>query len=89
MKRFASRLLFCSTAIAAGSSLVGCATLKEEGDAKAKQDRARQQRDDSAPKVGDTAPLFTLKMLDDQSKTVKLASYGEKRPVVLFFGSYT
>ena len=44
--------------------------------------------EDSAPKVGDTAPLFTLKSLDG-SEEWSLGAFRDDRPVVLFFGSYT
>ena len=40
-------------------------------------------------RAGDTAPKFTLRSLDDDSQRVKLASFREVKPVVLFFGSYT
>ncbi len=49
---------------------------------------ARRMRDDNAPKVGDVAPTFTLMSLDGKSET-DLAMYRGKKPVVLFFGSYT
>lgn len=42
----------------------------------------------SAPQVGDVAPLFKLKTLDGEGE-FELASLRGKRPVVLFFGSYT
>jgi hypothetical protein len=41
-----------------------------------------------APKIGDEAPTFKLNALDGKSET-DLAAYRGKRPVVLFFGSYT
>ncbi len=50
--------------------------------------RERMMRDDNAPKVGDVAPVFTLKSLDGKSET-DLASFKGKKPVLLFFGSYT
>ncbi|MFQ5413582.1 MAG: hypothetical protein ACE5E6_03895 [Phycisphaerae bacterium] len=50
---------------------------------------ARRGRGDDALKVGEPAPDFTLNMLHDDTKRVTLASYRDKRPVVLFFGSYT
>ncbi len=64
------------------SGLVGCA-------GPGHRRRAQRQRDDGAPKVGDIAPPFALKMFDDQGKTVELAAFREEKPVVLFFGSYT
>ncbi len=47
-------------------------------------------RPDAKPslKVGQTAPTFELKSLDGKSAT-DLASFKGKRPVILFFGSYT
>jgi hypothetical protein len=41
-----------------------------------------------APQVGETAPLFKLKMLDSE-KVVDLKRVIKKKPVLLFFGSYT
>ena len=41
-----------------------------------------------ALRVGDKAPLFTLKALDGKSET-DLKELSQERPVVLFFGSYT
>ena len=48
----------------------------------------RPPRDDKAPKVGQVAPNFTLKSLDGK-RTVRLKEFAGKRPVLLFFGSYT
>ncbi len=45
-------------------------------------------RDDGAPKVGEQAPVFKLKSLDGNSET-DLSGFRAKRPVILFFGSYT
>jgi hypothetical protein len=44
--------------------------------------------EDAAPKVGDIAPLFTLKSLDGTSEW-SLEEFRDSKPVVLFFGSYT
>jgi len=43
----------------------------------------------TAPRVGQEAPGFELRRLNDHAKRVTLASFVEKKPVVLFFGSYT
>lgn len=43
---------------------------------------------DGAPQVGDMAPRFTLKTLEGDGE-VALETFAGKRPVVLFFGSYT
>ena len=48
----------------------------------------RSARDDKAPKVGEVAPLFQLATFDGKRK-VSLDSFRGKRPVILFFGSYT
>ena len=61
-----------------------------------KQDQTRQgrpngqrrMRDDKAPKLGEVAPAFKLKSLDGKSE-VALASFQDKKPVILIFGSYT
>ena len=45
-------------------------------------------RNDGAPQVGEAAPPLKLKVLQGK-KEVELASFAGKRPVVLFFGSYT
>ncbi len=91
MKRSACRSLICLFLSMAVCSSAGCAA--PGSDSRAKPDRgrrsARRSRDDGAPKVGDVGPGFSLKMLDDDSKKVELASYRGKKPVVLFFGSYT
>ncbi len=61
----------------------------EDGSRRRRQGmRERMMRDDNAPKVGDVAPVFTLKSLDGKSET-DLASFKGKKPVLLFFGSYT
>ena len=91
MRCFARISLMCLLTVVAASSLVGCVSYGGRGDAATDADRmrARRQRDDGAPKVGDVAPLFTLKMLEDENRTVELAAFREVKPVVLFFGSYT
>ncbi len=70
----------------------GQAVAQEDGDGARRQRRQgmrdRMMRDDNAPKVGDVAPVFTLKSLDGKSET-DLASFKDKKPVLLFFGSYT
>lgn len=50
--------------------------------------RGQQRREDDAPKAGMMAPTFKLKSLDGKSE-FELESYRGKRPVILFFGSYT
>ncbi len=43
---------------------------------------------DRGPKVGDMAPTFQLMSLDGKKET-DLDAFRGKKPVVLFFGSYT
>ena len=62
--------------------------LPDRSRGRSSQGRARQTRSDNAPKVGDLAPTFKLKSLDGESET-DLADFKGKKPVVLFFGSYT
>lgn len=63
-------------------ALVAGAALGQEGR------RARPGRADNALKVGQKAPEFTLKSQDGKQE-FNLASFRGKKPVVLFFGSYT
>ncbi len=79
------------TVLLAALTLTGC---KYSDTARSRQaagdrGRARRDRDDGGLKVGDKAPVFNLKMLDDDSREVRLAGFRETKPVVLFFGSYT
>ena len=46
------------------------------------------RRGDGGLKVGQEAPTFSLKSLDGKDK-FGLEGYRGKKPVVLFFGSYT
>ncbi len=48
----------------------------------------RGSGDDGAPKTGEVAPTFKLESLDGESE-FDLASFKGKKPVMLFFGSYT
>ncbi len=50
--------------------------------------RERMARNDKAPKVGQLAPPIKLNSLDGE-KSFDLAANIDKRPVILFFGSYT
>lgn len=53
------------------------------------QDKPGKRPPDNPPKVGADAPNFKLKTLGNPDKEVELASFKDKRPVVLIFGSYT
>jgi cytochrome oxidase Cu insertion factor (SCO1/SenC/PrrC family) len=50
----------------------------------------RKRGPDTAPKSGQVAPTFDLKLLYDKGgKSVNLEAFKGKRPVILIFGSYT
>lgn len=60
-----------------------------DGNWRGRRDRQRStERSSSGPKAGQEAPPFTLKSVDGKQET-NLANFRGKRPVVLFFGSYT
>lgn len=50
--------------------------------------KASAEKRPPAPQVGDEAPLFSIKTLDEKSN-VALKDFRGKKPVILFFGSYT
>ncbi len=50
--------------------------------------RSQARAESGALKVGQEAPVFALKSLDGKQET-DLKSFRGKRPVILFFGSYT
>ena len=52
------------------------------------QEWGRERKHDGARRIGDEAKTFKLKSMDGKSES-DLASFRGKRPVVLFFGSYT
>ena len=58
----------------------------QQGVARGRQ--GKMNSNDGAPTVGELAPTFKLKSLDGESE-FDLASFRGKKPVVLFFGSYT
>ena len=82
MQRLIHRPLICVLTVVAVSNLVGCVSPSGRGG-------TRPYRDDGAPKVGEDAPRFTLRMLDDRTRTVELAALRNEKPVILFVGSYT
>ncbi len=51
--------------------------------------RGKRPSEANSLKVGQAAPSFTIKRLEDKTQSVSLANFKGKRPVVLFFGSYT
>ena len=73
--------VFCtSTAL-----LAACVLLA--GNTAAQSQGKGQGKPGGGPEVGQPAPDFKLKLLD--GKEVQLASYKDKTPVVLVFGSCT
>lgn len=90
MKRVGVRCLACSLSTLVAVSLTAFLAFGGQA-ARAQDDKkpVKQDRKEAAPNPGDVAPPFTLKMLDDATKQVELASFRGKKPVVLFFGSYT
>jgi hypothetical protein len=88
-RRWQLKLLACLTVAAAGIATADGQSRRERGQRSRGGMRQRMMRDDGAPKVGEQAPAFKIKTLADQSKQVDLEGFKGKRPVVLFFGSYT
>ena len=85
-----NRTLLCmALTLAIGWCLPMQADAKPVDGKKNEPPKAKKKRSGKpAPKVGETAPLFKLKMLDSE-KVVDLKSLAKKKPVLLFFGSYT
>ncbi len=65
------------------TSITGAAPAEEDS-----RDMKKKRNFSEALKVGDEAPLFTLKALHGE-ETFELGNYQDEKPVVLFFGSYT
>ncbi|MFQ5461482.1 MAG: hypothetical protein ACE5E5_02530 [Phycisphaerae bacterium] len=83
------RLFQIRTVAALGMlAVVGCAAPSGGRDAAKPRAQAEGARA-AAPHVGQEAPGFELRRLNDRAQRVKLASFADKKPVVLFFGSYT
>ena len=70
--------------VAATSATLTAQQPAREGAAKAQ----RTPREDKGPKAGTAAPVFKLMSLDGK-ESFDLESFKGKKPVVLFFGSYT
>lgn len=75
------REIMIGLAMVTGASIVLCAA------AQAPEEPPPAQRP-KAPQAGDEAPNFTIKSLKGD-ETFELAAFRGKRPVILFFGSYT
>ncbi len=70
-------------------SAVVTATPQKPGAARAEIPAKSIPANNKAPRVGDMAPMFTLKTFDDKTKQESLAKLVASKPTVLFFGSYT
>ena len=83
--------LILAGAFTAFGAIPGCASADERNRAAMHKRMGKlpeKYKNDGAPKVGDTAYLFTLKTVDGD-REVNIASSAGETPVVLFFGSYT
>lgn len=79
-----SVFIFSLIIVVATSGILIAQQPGREGAAKAK----RPQREDKGPKAGTVAPVFKLMSLDGK-ESFDLESFKGKKPVILFFGSYT
>ena len=78
----------CSGSVSAQEKKQDTTRQRPDGKNRKGKRRGGQRRPDNAPRAGELAPTFVLKSLDGKSET-DLASFRNKKPVVLFFGSYT
>ena len=69
-------------------SAAGCGLLIPAAATAQPQSGGKKGERPSAPKVGESAPMMSLKALGD-GPAVNLESFQGKKPVLLFFGSYT
>ncbi len=79
-----SFFFLCFTAVCI--NIAACPETSAKGAEQTKT--SSQERKKDTLKVGDDAPLFTLKSLDGKSD-VHLADFEDVKAVVLIFGSYT
>ncbi len=63
--------------------MVGRSIVKQED-----SEGGRETNDEKQLEVGDMAPTFKLKSIDGKEET-DLEKFRDKKPVILFFGSYT
>ena len=68
--------------------LISNSVYSQPSKCKKKAMRQLRYKDDGAPKVGEVAPPIRLKSLDGKEKW-DLAQFKGKKPVMIFFGSYT
>ena len=83
-RRLAMALTAWVLCLACWVPLMGDTKPDEEPKKESKKKADRKQ----APKLGTVAPLFKLKMLDSD-KQVDMKGFHGKRPLILFYGSYT
>ena len=87
LKRLEVLVVGLGLVLCAGAGAVGQPAPDKPGGPDADAGRP-VRRVDKAPKAGEMAPTFALKSFDGK-REVSLESSRGKRPVVLFFGSYT
>ncbi len=85
MRMFWARMVVCVFLVISVLVVAGWSVADEPTRRKGHR---RGMREDNAPKTGDAAPSFKLSTLDGEDET-DLESFRDKKPVVLFFGSYT
>ena len=85
MRTFWTRMVVC---VFFSISILALAGWSVADEPVRKKGQRRGMREDNAPKAGDVAPTFKLSTLDGKDET-NLESFRDKKPVVLFFGSYT
>ena len=87
LKRLEVLVVGLGLALCAGAGAVAQSTLDKPA-SPTSDARRPVRRVDKAPKAGEMSPTFALKSFDGK-REVSLESFRGKRPVVLFFGSYT
>ena len=71
-----------------GLSAIAANAAQEDPPENQRRRPGRPAAANKAPEAGQIAPTFKLNSLDGE-QTVELANFKGKRPVILFFGSYT
>ncbi len=79
------RLALLTCILISASTSEGLSPRADSGGSASSPEKSRRQK---APKVGDHAPLFRLPSLGSETE-VDLHDIVGKKPIVLFFGSYT
>jgi len=85
MQRMAMGNAGLALGLTALAAVMSCSSSRDQAVKKMIADRKSR---DTAPRVGEDAPNFSLSTKGGE-RTVELASFRGKKPVVLIFGSYT